>query len=297
VSAPAIGFIGFGEAAFWIARGLREQGVTEVVAYDLHTSTPKRGDLIRRRAEETRVRLLPTLADVPAECDVVFSAVTGDAARAVGEQAAAWLEPRHFYVDIKSVAPMVKQAVGTAMAAGGARFVEAAVMSTVPPLGHRVPMLLCGPGALAFADLMSAYGMHLEVLDGPLGSAAAIKMFRSVIIKGLEALMLECVLGAERYGAAEKVFASVSASMPGIDWNQLAHYMIGRTALHAERRAHEMEEAARTLADLGIDPIMASATARRIQTCADLDLRAQLNGREPKDYREVVRAMSGDRPP
>jgi hypothetical protein len=107
---------------------------------------------------------------------------------------------------------------------------------------------------------------------------------------------LACVLGAEQFGASEKIFASVSASMPGIDWNQLAHYMIGRTALHAERRVHEMEEVARTLTDVGIDPIMASATARRIQTCADFDLKAKFNGQERTDYRDILRAMGQGAP-
>jgi hypothetical protein len=90
-----------------------------------------------------------------------------------------------------------------------------------------------------------------------------------------------------------RVFSSVSASIPGIDWNRLAHYMIGRTAIHAERRVHEMEEVARTLSDIGVDPIMASATARRIQTCADLDLKTLFDNREPADYRDVVRAVAG----
>ncbi|MGE0359832.1 MAG: DUF1932 domain-containing protein [Vicinamibacterales bacterium] len=293
MSAPAVGFIGFGEAAFWIARGLRGQGVTVTVAYDLHTSTPQKGDLIRQRAEEAGTRLLTTLAAVPSECDIVISAVTASVARTVGEEAAPHLEPRHLYMDLNSVSPSVKQAIGAAVAARGASFVEAAVMSTVPPLGHRVPMLLCGPGAPAFADRMGAYGMQLELLDGPLGSAAAIKMLRSVMIKGLEALMLECVMAAEQYGAAERVFTTISASMPGIDWGRLAHYMIGRTAIHAERRVHEMKEVARTLAELGVEPIMASATARRIKICADLDLKTRLGGQEPADYRDVLRAIAG----
>jgi 3-hydroxyisobutyrate dehydrogenase-like beta-hydroxyacid dehydrogenase len=293
VSAPTIGFIGFGEAAFWIARGLRERGVSATVAYDLHTWTEGRGELIRQRAEEAGTRLLATLAAVPPECDIVVAAVTASVARTVGEEAAPYLEPRHLYLDINSVSPAVKQAVGAAVASSGAGFVEAAVMSTVPPLGHRVPMLLCGPGAPAFAGRMAAYGMQLEVLDGPLGSAAAIKMFRSVMIKGLEALMLECVMAAEVYGAGDRVFASMSASLPGLDWGRLAHYMIGRTAIHAERRVHEMEEVVRTLADVGVEPIMAAATARRIQTCADLDLKARLGGREPADYRDVLRAIAG----
>jgi 3-hydroxyisobutyrate dehydrogenase-like beta-hydroxyacid dehydrogenase len=291
MTSPAIGFIGFGEAAFWIARGLRQQGLRAMVAYDIHTGTAGRGELIRQRAEEAQVQLLSAAAAVPERCDLVISAVPADAAEAACQSAVESLAPRHFYVDINSVSPAVKQKVGAAVAARNALFVEAAVMSTVPPLGHRVPMFLCGPGAAAFVDLMRPLEMQLEVVEGPIGSAAAIKMFRSIIIKGLEALMLECVLGAETYGAAAKVFATVSASIPGINWDELAHYMIGRTALHAERRVHEMEESARTLTDAGVDPIMTSAIVRRIQTCADLNLSAKFNGREPASYREIVRAF------
>lgn len=291
MSAPALGFIGFGEAAFWIARGLRGQGATRIVAYDLHTPTPGRGELIRQRAAEAGVALLPRLAAVPPECDIVISAVTAAAAGSVGQEAALDLKPRHLYADINSVSPAVKKAIGEAVAGSGARFVEAAVMSTVPPLGHGAPMLLCGPGAADFAARMTPLGMKLEVLDGPPGSAASIKMFRSVIIKGLEALMLECVLAAEQYGAAGRVFDSVSASIPGLDWNQLAHHMIGRTALHAERRASEMMEVAATLSDLGVEPIMASATAKRIGTCVALDPKTRFNGREPAHYGDIVRAF------
>jgi 3-hydroxyisobutyrate dehydrogenase-like beta-hydroxyacid dehydrogenase len=291
MSIPALGFIGFGEAAFWIARGLRGAGVTRIVAYDLHTDTAGRGDLIRQRASEAGVRLLPCISAVPPECDIVISAVTATAARSVGLEAAAHLDARHLYADINSVSPAAKKAIGDAVASGGARFVEAAVMSTVPPLGHGVPMLLCGPGAADFSARMTPFGMKLEVLDGPPGSAASIKMFRSVIIKGLEALMLECVLAAEPYGGAKRVFDSVSASIPGLDWHKLANYMIGRSVLHAERRAQEMMEVAATLSDLGIDPIMATATARRIETCLPLDPKARFAGREPADYRDVVRAF------
>lgn len=294
MSTPAFGFIGFGEAAFWIARGLRGEGITRIFAYDLHTSTPGRGELIRERAAEAAVTLLPRLAAVPPESDIVISAVTAAAAGPVGQEAAQELKPHHLYMDINSVSPAVKKAIGAAVAESGAKFVEAAVMSTVPPLGHGAPMLLCGPGAADFAARMTPLGMKLEVLDAPLGSAAAIKMFRSVIIKGLEALMLECVLAAEQFGAANRVFDSVSASIPGIDWNQLAHYMVGRTALHAERRADEMMEVAATLADLGVEPIMASATAKRIGACVPLDSKKRFNGREPAHYGDVVRAFKED---
>jgi len=296
VTPPRLGFIGFGEAAFWISRGLRGEGITDVVAYDLHTSTPGRGEIIRQRAQETSTPLLPRLADLPPACDIVISAVTASEAQAVGEQAAPSLESRHLYVDINSASPAAKQAIDRAVTARGARFAEAAVMSMVPPIAHQVPMLLCGSGAQDFFDRMAPYNMRLEVLDGAVGLASSIKMFRSVVIKGLEALMLECLMGAEQYGAGERIFKTVSASFPGIDWNKLAHYMIGRAAIHAERRVHEMEEVARTLSDVGVEPIMTSATVRRLKTCADLDLKSYFNGQEPADYREVINAIAAGVP-
>ena len=105
MTSPRLGFIGFGEAAFWISRGLRGEGITDVVAYDLHTSTPGRGEIIRQRAQETSTPLLPRLADLPPACDIVISAVTASEAQAVGEQAAPSLESRHLYVDINSASP------------------------------------------------------------------------------------------------------------------------------------------------------------------------------------------------
>ena len=121
-----------------------------------------------------------------------------------------------------------------------------------------------------------------------IGRAAAVKMFRSVVYKGLEALILECVLGASQYGAEERVFASLNESFPGVDFEKLAHYMIGRVAIHGGRRAREMEEVANTLRELGIEPIMAAATARRMDWAAGLDLRSRLGGEFPKTYQEVL---------
>lgn len=288
---PRIGFIGFGEAASWIARGLRGEGVTDFAAYDLHTRTPRRGEIIRERAAETGTQMVDRMSALMPACDIVISAVTASEAERVGEGAAPHLHGRHTYVDINSASPAAKQAVDRAVTATGAAFVEAAVMSTVPPLGHRVPMLLCGSGATAFASRMTPFGMQLEVLDGPVGSASAIKMFRSVIIKGLEALVIECLLGAEQFGAGERIFASVSATFPGLDWNRLAHYLSGRVAIHAERRMHEMEEVARTLTDVGVEPIMASATVRRLKQLVDLDVKARFGATEPSDYRDVLSAI------
>jgi 3-hydroxyisobutyrate dehydrogenase-like beta-hydroxyacid dehydrogenase len=115
-----------------------------------------------------------------------------------------------------------------------------------------------------------------------------VKMCRSIIVKGLEALMCECVLGASRYGADEHVFASLNESFPGIDWKKLADYMVGRVVVHGERRAREMEEVAETLRAMDIEPIMAEAAARRQDWSARLDLRSHFGPEGPANYREVL---------
>jgi 3-hydroxyisobutyrate dehydrogenase-like beta-hydroxyacid dehydrogenase len=190
------------------------------------------------------------------------------------------------------VSPSLKQEIAQVIERSGARFVEAAVMSPVPPHAHRSPMLLGGNAAQEFAKLMTPFGMRLEVISESVGTAAATKMFRSIIVKGLEALMLECVLAATPYNADERVFSSLSESFPGIDWQRLANYMVSRVVLHGERRAREMEEVAETLESLDIEPIMAQAAARRQDWCAKLGISSQFGPDGPKTYREVLEAIA-----
>jgi 3-hydroxyisobutyrate dehydrogenase-like beta-hydroxyacid dehydrogenase len=207
-------------------------------------------------------------------------------------QTAPHLTSRHLYADLNSVSPAAKQAVGRAVSAAGARFVEVAMMAAVPPHGHKVPMLLGGAAAPEFEALMTPLGMCMEVVStDQIGRAVAVKMFRSVIYKGLEALIFECVLGASQYGAEARVFASLEKDFPGVDFKKLADYMVGRVVVHGERRAREMEEVAATLRELGIDPMMAEATARRMDWAARLDLRVQFGGEFPKTYAEVLDAI------
>jgi 3-hydroxyisobutyrate dehydrogenase-like beta-hydroxyacid dehydrogenase len=152
-------------------------------------------------------------------------------------------------------------------------------------------MLLGGEHARAFASVLEPAGMRLEVIAEPIGTAAAIKMCRSIVVKGLEALLLECALAASLHGADERVFASLDESFPGVDWRKLATYMIGRIAQHGERRAHEMEEVADMLRSSGIEPIMSEATARRQAWGAELNLLEHFAGAIPDKYEDLIRAI------
>ena len=285
---PRIGFIGFGEAGYHLAKGLRQAGIEHIAAYDIQ-STPQ----IRQRAAESQTALAASNADLAAASDIIFSTVTANQAGAAASATAPHLSPQHLYADLNSVSPGLKQSLAKIIDATGARFVEVAVMSAVPPHGHKVPMLTGGPSAAEFAALLTPFGMKIEVGAAQVGSAAATKMCRSVMIKGIEALLTECVLGATRYGADERVFSSLGESLPGIDWAKLATYMVGRVVMHGERRAREMEEVAETLRSAGVDPIMAEATVRRMDWSAQMKLKGRFGGKDPASYQEFAEVVAG----
>jgi 3-hydroxyisobutyrate dehydrogenase-like beta-hydroxyacid dehydrogenase len=275
--APSVGFIGFGEAGSTIARGLRSAGVERLFAYDIK---PKTSDI---------VTIVGSPQALAASSDVIFSAVTSSSALEAAKQNAPFLTSRHTYADINSVSPALKQDIDRIIGATGASFVEVAVMAPVSPYRHRVPMLLGGAGARAFAQMMAPFGMKMDVLEGAkVGSAAAVKMCRSIVVKGIEALLFECVMAATMFDVDDLVFASLKETWPGIDWKTLADYTSGRVVVHGERRAREMEEVAETLKAIGIDPIMAEATARRQDWSAHMNLRAHFGAKGPQTYQEVV---------
>ena len=281
-----VGFIGFGEAGSNIAKGLKSAGLTRIFAFDIQP------DKVRFNSQNTGVPLLASNHQLADMARIIFSTVTCARAKEAAEQTAAFLTPEHIYADLNSVSPALKQQIEKVIVGSGAGFVEAAIMSPIPPHGHRSPMLLGGKAASAFVELMRPFGMRMEVISEEVGTAAATKMFRSIIVKGLEALMLECVLAAAPYGADERVFSSLSESFPGVDWQRLANYMVGRVVVHGERRAREMEEVAETLQSLGIEPIMSEAAAKRQAWCADFDLSKQFGADGPKTYREVLEAIA-----
>lgn len=258
-----IGFIGFGEAAFHIARGLRASGAPASFAFDIHWVTPGKCERIGDRAGEAGVGLVESPAKLAERCDILLSLVTADRAVEAASQNRPCLGPRHLYVELNSVSPETKRVIGESIGGAGARFVEGAIMAPVPGPGHRVPILVNGPYAGEFVAAMRPYEMRLETLDAEIGSAAAVKMCRSIVIKGMEALMVECLLASGRYGTSERVFQSLEGSYPGMKWRELARYMAGRVFEHGPRRAREMEEVEATLRSAGIEPIMSEAIARR----------------------------------
>jgi 3-hydroxyisobutyrate dehydrogenase-like beta-hydroxyacid dehydrogenase len=258
---PRISFIGFGEAGQAIAAGLREGGIERIAAWDI-LFPESSGARLKAAGETIGVRLANSAADAVRDTDMVISAVTAASSLEAARSVEPHLSGNPYYLDINSVSPGRKQA--TAKLLGDkARYVDVAVIAPIHPLRHRTPLLIAGPHAEAISPLLRELDMQLSIVPGETGKAAAIKMIRSVMIKGLEALTLECFLAASRADLLEEVTASLKNNYPTLDFTKIADYNIERMANHGERRAAEMEESAVTLRELGLDPLMVDATVAR----------------------------------
>jgi 3-hydroxyisobutyrate dehydrogenase-like beta-hydroxyacid dehydrogenase len=265
-----VALIGFGEVGGIFAQGLVASGRHSAAAYDILLDDPARAEAVRHKARSLGVAACGTAAEAAAGARIVISAVTAAAARTVAEQAASYLGPGQLFLDINSVSPEAKRANAAAVERSGAAYVEAAVMAPVPPYGMTVPILLGGSRAGEVAAILNAAGMAMTVASAEIGQASAIKMCRSIMIKGLEALTVECMMTARQYGVEDTIIASLDESFPGFGWEKRAGYMIGRVVQHGRRRAAEVREVAETIRGVGLDPLMASATAERQDWIADL---------------------------
>ncbi|HXX07910.1 MAG TPA: DUF1932 domain-containing protein [Pseudolabrys sp.] len=258
---PRVSFIGFGEAGQAIASGLRDTGIERIAAWDI-LFPEAAGARLKSAGEAIGVRVAPSAGDAVRDSDMIISAVTAASSLEAARSVAPHLAGNPYYLDINSVSPGRKQETA-ALLGERTRYVDIAVVAPIHPDRHRTPLLISGPHAEGISPLLRELEMQLTVVGPEVGSAAAIKMIRSVMIKGIEALTLECFLAAARAGILEEVTASLKNNYPGLNWVEIADYNLERMASHGERRAAEMEESAATLRQLGLDPLMVDSTVKR----------------------------------
>jgi len=258
---PHVSFIGFGEAGQAVASGLRGAGIERIAAWDI-LFPDAAGAPLKAAAETMGVRAASSAADAVRETDMIISAVTAASSVDTARSVASHLTGNPYYLDINSVSPGRKQQTAKLLGEG-ARYVDVAVIAPIHPTRHRTPLLVSGPHVEEISPLLRELEMQFTVVSPQIGSAAAIKMIRSVMIKGMEALTLECFLAATRAGVLEEVTTSLKNNYPTLDWIKIADYNLERMASHGERRAAEMEESAATLRELGLDPLMVDSTVKR----------------------------------
>ena len=246
-----VAVIGFGEAGQTFASAEGWAGRARV--YDRLTDVDATREIKRADYAAADVVGCSGLADAVGGASIVLSLVTADQALAVAVEAARSIAPGALYCDLNSVAPETKRAAAAAIEASGGCYVDVAVMSPVQPAALAAPLLLSGARAGDAATALAGLGFtSIRVVGAQVGRASSIKMIRSVMIKGIEALSAECMLAAHEAGVLDEVIASLDASWPGADWGRRADYNLDRMMVHGRRRSAEMEEVVRTLDDLGV---------------------------------------------
>lgn len=255
-----IAIVGFGEAGSALVEGWGTPLADSIVVYDKKLDTPRSAAEITERAARLGVATAPSSAEAVGGAGLVICTVTADQAVLAAKTAARHLGPGAFWFDLNSCAPSSKGRAAEVIEAGGGRYVDVAVMAPVHPKLNMVPLLISGPHAEAAAPVLESLPMSLRVVDGPVGAASSIKMIRSVMVKGLEALTAECVLAAVAAGVEDEVLPSLLSGHPKLDVAERAAYNFERSLQHGERRAAEMEEVAITLEDLGLPARLARAT-------------------------------------
>jgi 3-hydroxyisobutyrate dehydrogenase-like beta-hydroxyacid dehydrogenase len=269
VSDPVrLALIGLGEVGHILAQDLHAAGCQRLNAWDRlfveHGSAPRRA-----AASLPFVEAAGAMAGAVRDASLIVCAVTAGECTAVAREAASALKPGTFYLDLNSVSPGTRSQAAYAIEAAGGRYVEAAVMSPIAPRRIASPIWLGGPHAQDFQPIVLSLGfLGAAVYSDVLGAASAAKMCRSVIVKGMEALLAESLLTARRHGVETAVLDSLNDLFPVGDWRQLARYMISRSLQHGQRRAEEMREAARTVMEAGIEPWMSRGCAERQEWAA-----------------------------
>jgi 3-hydroxyisobutyrate dehydrogenase-like beta-hydroxyacid dehydrogenase len=263
-----VGLVGYGEVGRILAEDLRTQDVG-VTAYDLKLDD-NRAAALRDHASAHGVALAACHADLAAQSDFIVSAVTASQAVAVARACAPAVKPGTWFLDFNSASPGAKRRAAALIDGNGGRYVEGAVMTSIPPYRIKVPLLLGGGGAGELAPLLVELGFNAKVASSELGIASAVKMCRSVMIKGFEAMVIESFTTARAYGVEDAVLASLAETFPGIDWEKQGAYFFQRVIEHGRRRSEEVREVAETVREIGLTPWSAQGTAERQAWVADL---------------------------
>lgn len=284
-----VGFIGFGEAGYELARGLKASGVPEISVCHRRRDDPQRVAFVKSRAHAAGADYRDSMGEVVGRSRVVLSVVTPESTEDVAREAAAYLGPGQIYFDLTSSEPASMERAARAVEAAGASFVDGAMMGSLPIFKHRVLIYASGRAACELAESLNAYGMNVRAIGETPGQASAAKMLASVVTKGLEALLVEMLLAAHRYGVEESVLGAIDQFF-AMGFYTLVDRFVGSDAVHAGRRVKEMEGAARFLRRLGVEPIMTDATVKRLRWSASLSLNGYFKGISPSSYRDVIEA-------
>ncbi len=283
-----LAFIGFGEAGQAFASGLQGSKAASMRAYDVKSLDLATGPDMLQAFADHQVEGCASAGQAVDGVEAIFSLVTADQALAVAENLAGYGLQGQLYFDCNSCSPGTKRAACELIEAAGGRYVDVAIMAPVHPALHKTPLLVSGPHMQDALDVFAALAMRAKGMPGPVGRASSVKMVRSIMIKGLEALTLECVLAGRQAGVEEEVLETLDRSFPGFNWSDKACYMMERVMTHGIRRASEMREVAKSVQEWQLSPHMAQATVERQQEVGALKMDADAYDANYQAYADAL---------
>lgn len=291
-----IGFIGFGEAAYNISSGLISNNMNkrlDIIAYDkMAVDDAAIAPLVKERAKKANVRLVESLEQLIGETRFILSATSSHVSIQVAKESAYYLANFHTFIDLNSSSPETKQEIFSVVQHTGATFVDAAILGSVPALKDKVPILISGNGSERFKRLGDRLKMNVEIVSNNPGDASAVKMTRSIFMKGLTALLTETLSLSNKLNINDYVINSINETLQNKKIEQLAQQLIPRTAIHAERRIGEMDEVMKTLQHFRLNNVMSKATKSMLETIANDE---QFKKVEPKTYDQFIQIYNGRR--
>ncbi|MBP3737357.1 MAG: NAD(P)-dependent oxidoreductase [Lachnospiraceae bacterium] len=286
-----IGFIGYGEAAYNITLGFSQSGITGIRANDAMMNHEVMGKQVHARAEEAKVTLVEDAKEVAQWADVLFAAVPSSFTMDVCNEIKGVLRKGQIYADVSASTPATKKAIWEAVKDTGVLFADAAMLGSLPKDKHQVPITASGNGAAAFKEAMEPLGMKITLAGEEAGAASAIKLVRSIFMKGIASLMIETMQAADAYNVTDEIIASLSKSMDGIPFKDHLDRLVTGSALHCVRRAAEMKGSIAMLEEDGIMSEMTVATKHRLEALEPYHFAEKYVGSKPAGFAEIIEAI------
>ena len=283
-----LGFIGFGEVGYEISKGLTDEGLKEIYAYDVMQNDAEKGHFVFERAHAVGVQLLNSGTDVVDMCDIIMMVVPGTFALKTTEGLLPSVTREKILVDLSTSLPSVKKRESQLVSKRGGNFIDGALMASLSQAHYKVPVLVSGAKCNPFIDALVPYGMNIKAITDKPGDTIAIKFVRSIYMKGIAALGAEMLEAAHVLGVEKSVIESIGTTLDGKSFDFNNDYLVVASAWHGARQAHEMSDVKKMLEDIGVDPIMTNATEKRLEWFRDLGAHEYFHEERPDHWHDIA---------
>ncbi|MFW5430834.1 prephenate dehydrogenase/arogenate dehydrogenase family protein [Bacillus pumilus] len=290
-----IGFIGYGEAAYELSTGLKTEGLDHFYAYDVLLQNEKHAGTMKEKAARTGVELTSNVSEVIGKSDIVIAAVPANKTLEVAQSVLDSLKKNQVYVDVSASTPDIKKQVAKEIEKQEALFVDVAMLGSLPVNKHKVPITASGSGTDRFIELTKEYGMNITKISDQPGDASALKLIRSIYMKGIVGLLIEFLEISKKYNVEDQVISSLSETLDSKSFEETMNRLVTGSALHAKRRAVELLGSIEMLDSAHIDASMSRAAQQKLERLADFQFVERFNGEKPASWEEVIDVMQQGR--